>query len=211
MHLTNYSLNVHSGNFVHSESQSTGSKRTLSSVLYRLAAKGVDIKKVWSDIIALVIKTLIAVVPELKVYYHAEIPPGKPGPTCFQVSSVRPVPDQHFPSIMGRFSFIFKGLCCAVGQILGFDILLMKNLKPVLLEVNSNPSMRIEHEQEVSAASSLGAFSGIVSVAVTSVSVFKVAPGVFKYVPSPVDKEVKVSVIRDTLRLMDPGHKKPFM
>ncbi|XP_029921907.1 tubulin polyglutamylase TTLL11 [Myripristis murdjan] len=152
MHLTNYSLNVHSGKFVHSDSQSTGSKRTLSSVLYRLAAKGVDIKKVWSDIISLVIKTVIAVVPELKVYYQADIPPGKPGPTCF--------------------------------QILGFDILLMKNLKPVLLEVNSNPSMRIEHEQEV-------------------------APGVFEYVPSPVDEDVKVGVIRDTLRLMDPGHNKP--
>ena len=28
----------------------------------------------------------------------------------------------------------------------------MKNLKPVLLEVNANPSMRIEHEQEVRGA-----------------------------------------------------------
>ncbi|XP_051963123.1 tubulin polyglutamylase TTLL11 isoform X2 [Xyrauchen texanus] len=151
MHLTNYSLNVHSGNFVHSDSCSTGSKRTFSSVLYRLASKGLDIKKVWSDVIALVIKTVIALVPELKVYYQADIPPGKPGPSCF--------------------------------QILGFDILLMKNLKPVLLEVNANPSMRIEHEQEVS-------------------------PGVFEYVPSPVDEEVKVGVIRDTLRLMDPARRK---
>uniref|UniRef100_A0A3P9JK33 Tubulin tyrosine ligase-like family, member 11 n=1 Tax=Oryzias latipes TaxID=8090 RepID=A0A3P9JK33_ORYLA len=176
MHLTNYSLNVHSGNFVHSDSQNTGSKRTLSSVLYRLAAKGVDIKRVWSDIIALVIKTVIAVVPELKVYYQADIPPGKPGPTCF--------------------------------QILGFDILLMKNLKPVLLEVNSNPSMRIEHEQEVSLQA-----PGLsrLPVLVLNLYVFQVAPGVFEFVPSPVDEEVKVGVIRDTLRLMDPFHKKPVM
>uniref|UniRef100_A0A8C6ZRR8 Tubulin polyglutamylase TTLL11 n=1 Tax=Nothoprocta perdicaria TaxID=30464 RepID=A0A8C6ZRR8_NOTPE len=59
----------------------------------------------------------------------------------------------------------------------------MKNLKPMLLEVNANPSMRIEHEKELS-------------------------PGVFENVPSPVDEEVKVAVIRDTLRLVDPHKQK---
>ncbi|NXU34506.1 TTL11 polyglutamylase, partial [Drymodes brunneopygia] len=151
MHLTNYSLNIHSGNFIHSASVNTGSKRTFSSILYRLSSRGADVKKLWSDIISLVIKTIIALTPELKVYYQSDIPAGKPGPTCF--------------------------------QILGFDILLMKNLKPMLLEVNANPSMRIEHEQELS-------------------------PGVFENVPSPVDEEVKVAVIRDTLRLVDPQKKK---
>ncbi|XP_062937824.1 tubulin polyglutamylase TTLL11 isoform X4 [Cynocephalus volans] len=151
MHLTNYSLNTHSSNFVHSDSADTGSKRTFSSILCRLSSKGVDIKKVWSDIISLVIKTVIALTPELKVFYQSDIPTGRPGPTCF--------------------------------QILGFDILLTKNLKPILLEVNANPSMRIEHEHELS-------------------------PGVFENVPSLVDEEVKVAVIRDTLRLMDPLKKK---
>ncbi|NXA34850.1 TTL11 polyglutamylase, partial [Eudromia elegans] len=151
MHLTNYSLNIHSGNFIHSDNANTGSKRTFSSILCRLSSKGVDVKKVWSDIISLVIKTIIALTPELKVYYQSDIPAGKPGPTCF--------------------------------QILGFDILLMKNLKPMLLEVNANPSMRIEHEKELS-------------------------PGVFENVPSPVDEEVKVAVIRDTLRLVDPQKQK---
>ncbi|XP_049982756.1 tubulin polyglutamylase TTLL11 isoform X2 [Alexandromys fortis] len=151
MHLTNYSLNIHSGKFVHSDSASTGSKRTFSSILCRLSSKGIDIKKVWSDIISLVIKTVIALTPELKVFYQSDIPTGRPGPTCF--------------------------------QILGFDILLMKNLKPMLLEVNANPSMRIEHEYELS-------------------------PGVFENIPSLVDEEVKVAVIRDTLRLMNPLKKK---
>nr|XP_027791635.1 tubulin polyglutamylase TTLL11 [Marmota flaviventris] len=151
MHLTNYSLNIHSSNFIHSDNASTGSKRTFSSILCKLSSKGVDIKKVWSDITSLVIKTVIALTPELKVFYQSDIPTGRPGPTCF--------------------------------QILGFDILLMKNLKPILLEVNANPSMRIEHECELS-------------------------PGVFENVPSLVDEEVKVAVIRDTLRLMDPLKKK---
>lgn len=35
----------------------------------------------------------------------------------------------------------------------------------------------------------------------------QVSPGVYEYVPSPVDEEVKVGVIRDTLRLMDPAQR----
>jgi hypothetical protein len=49
----------------------------------------VDIKKVWSDIISLVIKTVIALTPELKVFYQSDIPTGRPGPTCFQVITSR--------------------------------------------------------------------------------------------------------------------------
>ena len=68
------------------------------------------------------------------------------------------------------------------GQVLGFDILIMKDLKPVLLEVNSNPSLSITAEQEVS-------------------------PGVVEYMPSVKDEEVKRSLIRDTLILVAPKHK----
>lgn len=103
-----------------------------------------------------------------------------------------------------------------VSQILGFDILLMKNLKPVLLEVNSNPSMRIEHEQEVRVKVIFSICRSCVILLYslccdTSLCWSQMAPGVFEYVPSPVDEEVKVGVIRDTLRLMDPGHKRTSM
>lgn len=36
----------------------------------------------------------------------------------------------------------------------------------------------------------------------------QVSPGVFEYIPSPVDEGIKVAVIRDTLRLVDPRKKK---
>jgi tubulin polyglutamylase TTLL11 len=67
-------------------------------------------------------------------------------------------------------------------QVLGFDILILNNLKPILLEVNSNPSLSITSEQEVT-------------------------PGVFEYLPSAKDEEVKRTLIRDTLIMMAPKNK----
>ncbi|KAL3876936.1 hypothetical protein ACJMK2_034716 [Sinanodonta woodiana] len=150
MHLTNYSLNKKSSTFNKSEKEDEGSKRTLTSVIARLARMGFDTDRLWRTIERLVCKTMIAILPDLKIEYQTTLPPGKPGPSCF--------------------------------QILGFDILLLQNLQPMLLEINSGPSLRIDGEQEVS-------------------------PGVVEYVPSPKDEEVKVALVRDALLLVAPQKK----
>ena len=61
-------------------------------------------------------------------------------------------------------------------QVLGFDVLLTDKLKPILLEVNANPSLRIDYEKEIS-------------------------PGVCETLPSPVDTQIKKPVVLDALRL----------
>ncbi len=49
----------------------------------------VDTDRIWKDFERLVVKTCIAIAPELKVEFRAEIPPGKPGPNPFQVRACR--------------------------------------------------------------------------------------------------------------------------
>ena len=44
-----------------------------------------DTEKLWADIQRMVVKTIIAISPELKVEYRGEVPQGKPGPNPFQV------------------------------------------------------------------------------------------------------------------------------
>ncbi|RCN32107.1 hypothetical protein ANCCAN_22101 [Ancylostoma caninum] len=86
-HLTNYSLNKVNDAYVHSNTlhdQVTGSKRLLSTVFSQMAACGVRPKKLWHDVKLIIVKTVLAMLPELMIQYERTFS-GKEGPQCFQI------------------------------------------------------------------------------------------------------------------------------
>ena len=85
MHLTNYSLNKHSRSYEHTTAEDSGSKRTISSVLQQLKGQGYDVRKIWKDVEEMVVKTLVAISPVIKVEMHNESAVQKLLPRCFQV------------------------------------------------------------------------------------------------------------------------------
>ncbi|XP_024913778.1 tubulin polyglutamylase ttll6 [Cynoglossus semilaevis] len=83
MHLTNYSINKNSENFVRDED--TGSKRKLSTLNRYLESIRCNTEKMWGDIEDIIIKTLISAHPVLKHNYHTCFPNHTSGSACFEI------------------------------------------------------------------------------------------------------------------------------
>eukprot|EP00960_Hanusia_phi_P074044 768139-Hanusia_phi.AAC.4 len=121
-HLTNYSLNKQSDNYVWSkyDQDEAGSKRTITAAFAELKRSGFDVERIWRRIDRLVHITFLAVQPMLLA------------------SSLQLVQDH---GVAKRWGYDGGPACF---HIVGVDIMLDNDGNPYLLELNASPRQAIE-------------------------------------------------------------------
>ncbi|KAG8514932.1 Tubulin polyglutamylase TTLL6 [Galemys pyrenaicus] len=83
MHLTNYSINKHSSNFI--QDAQSGSKRKLSTFNMFMQNHGYNVEQIWRDIEDVIIKTIISAHPIIKHNYHTCFPNHTLNSACFEI------------------------------------------------------------------------------------------------------------------------------
>ena len=85
--MTNYAINKDNASFKADASAdaTTGHKRTLDSVLLRLARDGVDVEALNAQMRDIVVKTLISVQPDLYHHYRTSQPSDIYNNMCFEI------------------------------------------------------------------------------------------------------------------------------
>ncbi|CAG9335546.1 unnamed protein product [Blepharisma stoltei] len=88
MHLTNYAINKNNENFVFNENEEddgVGHKRSLTSIMKYLEDSGHNTEKLWNEIKAMIVNTLIAAQPMLSHTYRACQPDDPSNSMCFEI------------------------------------------------------------------------------------------------------------------------------
>jgi len=87
MHLTNFAVNKDNENYVKGKGAEGegGSKRSMLAVFKQMAAEGVDIPKLQTDIEEVLVKTLISIQPDLTHNYRTCQPSDLEGDMCFEI------------------------------------------------------------------------------------------------------------------------------
>jgi hypothetical protein len=142
-HLTNYSLNKNSNNFVRPDPSADArsdfagcSKQPVSKVMLELEDRGlVRQAALWRRIEELVALTTLAIQPELALRYRARFPRAWQCNTPAEAAAASGVERK-------------SDGCRHAFHVIGVDVLIDENGRPHLLELNSKPSQAIDCDGE---------------------------------------------------------------
>lgn len=125
MHLTNYSVNKHNEYYEKGASLDSGSKRSIKAFNDYLRRNDYDVALLWKNISEMLVKTLLVAEPHILHAYRM----CRPGSSPSQDS-----------------------VCF---EILGFDVLIDRKLRPWLLEINRSPSFGTDEKIDFDIKSAL--------------------------------------------------------